>query len=299
MNLLLRYTVDNECDGKAVKFVLKNKLSLSERLIKKLKYAGKILVNGSRCHVNVLLKTGDIVEANIDFIEEDDDITPQEIPLDIVYEDEGLIVINKGPGMVVHPTALHQSGTVANALKHHFISKGCFCKIRPVSRLDKDTSGLIVFAKNQFVQESLIRQMQSKVFIKKYKGIVNGIVMPPEGIIDFPIERIPGSIMLRQISPSGAPSLTRYNVIEYLDNASLLEFLLETGRTHQIRVHCQAIGHPILGDSLYGNNETDIIKRQALHSFLISFRHPLNGETYQFKSDFPEDIKHALEILRK
>jgi len=303
--LILTYTVDEETYNRTVKHILKNRLGLSERLIKRLKYAGKVFRNSCPVHVNETVKLGDVISVTIDFEEECEDVIPEEIDIDIIYEDECLIVINKQPNIVVHPTCSHPTGTIANAVMHHLISKGVKRKIRPVSRLDRDTSGIIIFAKNQFAQEFLIRQMGS-TFKKEYAGVVHGIVEKPKGTINLPIERKPGSIMLRQVSHTGAPSVTHYEVIEYLNNATFLSFNLETGRTHQIRVHCQAIGHPLVGDTLYGSETgpdgvfpKDIINRQALHSYKVSFIHPFTRTLIELTAPIPQDILKVLEILRK
>lgn len=295
----IRFTINEESSGKAVKQILKNKLNLSERLIKKLKFSEKIFLNSVPVHVNAVVKAGDELCVSIDFEEEADNIIPENIPIDIIYEDEFLVAINKSPNIVVHPTTRHYTGTIANGLMHYFLTKGIKTKIRPVSRLDKDTSGIIIFARNPYVQEYLIRQIAAGTFSKSYLGIVNGVLLPEEGIIDLPIARKPDSIMLRQVDSNGVRSVTNYKVLERLNNASLVEFQLETGRTHQIRVHCKAIGHPLIGDTLYSDIPTDIINRQALHSYKASFMHPSGSKPFELYQPLPEDMQHVLEILRK
>lgn len=295
----LKYTVSEKFGGKTVKHVLKSELKLSERLVKRLKYGGRIFLNSIPVHVNVIVKPGDELAVFIDFEEESEEIIPENLTIDIIYEDEYLIIINKSPGMVVHPTSTHSSGTVANGVMYHFLVNGTKRKIRPVSRLDRDTSGIIIFAKNQYVQEYLVRQMAAKTFTKAYIGIVHGIVEPVIGTIDLPIGRSPDSIISRHVTDSGAPSVTRFKVVEYLNNASLVEFHLETGRTHQIRVHCQAIGHPIIGETMYSNIQTGLIGRQALHSYKVGFIHPFSHTSLELSLPLPEDMQQVLEILRK
>ena len=295
----LTYFITHEDSGKTVEVILKYKLNLSGRLIKKLKYIGRILCNSSPVHVNHIVKDGDTIDVLIDLEEEETEIVPEDLPIFIVFEDNGLIVLNKQPGIVVHPTSYHRSGTIANALAHHFKIKGEKRKIRPVSRLDRDTTGIIVFAKNQYIQEQLIQQMASKAFIKEYIGIVSGIVSNKTGTIDLPIDRKPGSIMERHISPSGLRAVTHYEVVEYLNNATCLKFHLETGRTHQIRVHCKAIGHPLIGDTLYSDRPSCLISRQALHSSYVSFLHPVTQTRIQLSAPIPQDMKDLMEILRK
>ncbi len=294
-------------NGKTIKMILKGKMGLSERLVKKLKYAGKILCNSVSVHVNFVVSEGDRIEALLDFDETNEGIIPQDIPIDILYEDDSLIAVNKQPGIVVHPTSSHPDGTIANALMLYLLGKDVRTRIRPVSRLDRDTSGVILFAMNEFVQENLIRQMSAKTFTKEYTGIAAGILEPPSGTINLPIERKPDSIMLRHVSPTGAAAVTHYRVLEYLNNTTLVQFMLETGRTHQIRVHCQAIGHPLIGDTLYPALQPEkqeacfsfSMTRQALHSTRTTFLHPISHEKVVLEADLPADFLTALEILKK
>lgn len=337
--MIIKHTVDNADSGKAVKYILKSRLNISERLIKKLKYQSKILLNNQPVFVNALVKSGDVLEVDIEYDEGPYELTPQDIPIDIIYEDDCLVAINKAADIVVHPTCSHPDGTLANAVAFHLSKNGTSAKIRPVIRLDRNTTGIIIFAKNSFSQEALIRQMNNKTFVKEYIGIVHGTLKNTSGTIDLPIERKEGSIMLRHVSLSGDRSVTHFETLELLNNASFLKFRLETGRTHQIRVHCQAIGHPLMGDTLYphldisqtpeimmridGDNiiyementisrytnpiaqnigslqKLDIIERQALHSYKVEFIHPINKKTLKLIAPIPQDINKALEILRK
>lgn len=292
-------TAGEQHSGKTVKQLLKKDMELSERLIKRLKYAGKIKLNSVSVHVNAIVKPGDMLEAFIDFVDEPVDLVPEDIDIDILYEDECLIVLNKQADIVVHPTSTHPQGTIANAVMHHLLKSGISKKVRPVSRLDRDTTGIIIFAKDQFTQEFLIHQMNDGSFIKEYVGIVDGIIEEKSGTIDMPIERKPGSIMLRQVSDTGSTAVTHYEVIEYLNGCTYMKFFLETGRTHQIRVHCQAIGHPLVGETLYSDIQTDLINRQALHSLKVSFIHPSSKKRMELTAPIPPDFKHVLEILKK
>lgn len=297
------FTVDRTHAGRTVKQILKNRLGLSERLIKKLKYDRKITLNHAPVHINTHVAEGDVIEAVLHVEEESENVIPEEMELDILFEDESLIALNKPPHMAIHPSCSHPSGTLANGLMHYFLSRGEKSKIRPVSRLDRDTSGIVMFAKNPFVQQQLIQQMKQKLFDKEYIGIVSGHMDKAAGTIDLPIDRMPGSIMLRHVSPFGVPAVTHFEVLETLRHADLLKFKLETGRTHQIRVHCQAIGHPLAGDTFYFNEDSlslsSHIGRQALHSRRNSFIHPLTGEKLELNAPVPSDITQLLEILRK
>ncbi|HEY8348602.1 MAG TPA: RluA family pseudouridine synthase [Clostridia bacterium] len=302
MRLVLKISAE-DC-SKTVKQLLKSKLHISERLLKKLKQSGGILLNSVPVHVNLKVSEGDILEAQIEFVEQNEDIIPEKMDLDIIYEDDCLIAINKPPDMVVHPSASHFTGTVANGLMYYLLSKGKRTLIRPVSRLDRDTSGVIVFALNPYIQNALVYQMRKNTYRKEYLGIVHGKFPSSCGTIDFPIERLPGSIMLRRVSDDGAPSVTHYEVIEQFTDCAFLKFRLVTGRTHQIRVHCQAAGHPLLGDTLYTlpeyeSSHAGLISRQALHSALVSFSHPITGSPVTLSAPLPDDMLHALEILRK
>ncbi|MDP4092039.1 MAG: RluA family pseudouridine synthase [Bacillota bacterium] len=301
--MILKYIVDDSTAGYTVKQILKSRLSLSTRLINKLKYQDKILCNSVSVHINHVVQKGFTVEVLIELDEENNYIVPENIPVDIIYEDEAIIAVNKQPGIVVHPTCSHPSGTIANGLVKYYNEKDIFIKIRPVSRLDRDTSGVIIFAKNPYIQESLIKQMGSNGFEKEYYGIASGILENRFGTIDRPIERKPGSIMLRHVSETGSPSVTNYEVIEYLNNATFVKFHPITGRTHQIRVHCQSIGHPLIGDFLYSEEQTSsvqtVIERQALHSYRVSFFHPITSKKIELYAPIPPDFNTALEILRK
>lgn len=298
IKLILRYEFLKCEKQKTVKHILKNELNISERLVKKLKSENMIMCNGVPIYVNKILNQNDVLEVNVDFDNEDSTVLPENIDIDILYEDECLIALNKKPGIIIHPTSSHPTGTLANAISYYLIQKNVHKKVRPVSRLDKDTSGIILFAKNQYVQEHLINQMKERVFIKEYLGIVQGEIPTKQETISLPIGRKPDSIILRQIDYNGSHAITHYELLEKLNNASLLKFKLETGRTHQIRVHCQAIGHPLLGETLYSDVKTELISRQALHSNKVEFIHPLTKIKLELTAPIHDDFMNALDILR-
>ncbi len=299
--MLIEYIVCKDDDGRLLKYVLKSSMNISTRLLNKLKAQNKIYKNGISVKVIEKVNEGDLVSVHLELEEENEDIIPQDIPLNIIFEDDCLLVLNKQPGIVVHPTVYHPDGTIANGIVHYLKKQGIIKKVRPVSRLDRDTSGVIIFAKNQYAQEMLIQQMQQGHFEKHYIGVVHGIPKGKSGTIDLPIDRKPGSIMERHISSTGARAITHFEVEKTfsIHNAAMLKFKLETGRTHQIRVHSKAIGHPLFGDTLYSDICDTFISRQALHSNITRIIHPITRKGLEFIAPCPDDIKILLEILSK
>ena len=272
-----------------VKDVLKNYFGISSRLLLKLKKNNSVYLNNSICNLNDLVSVGDTVSFCLNYEEDNSNIVATNIPLNIVYEDECLLIINKPPNIAIHPSMLHYDNSLSNGVKYYFNLIGLHKKIRPVNRLDRNTSGLVIFAKNEYVQEFLIKEMQSKTFSKEYLAILEGILDKKQGTINAPIARKKDSIIERCIDNSGDNSITHYKVLKEFGNFSLVNFKLETGRTHQIRVHSSYIGHPILGDDLYGN-KSNLINRQALHSYKISFIHPKTRRKMHFEIDMPQDM---------
>ena len=267
---------------------------MSDRYILKLKKNNCIYLNGKSVYINAHISNNDELKI-IDEIEEDNsNILPSEnIKINIVYEDNFLLVVNKQPGIPVHPSMAHYQDSLSNGVRLYFDKIGLKKKIRPVNRLDKDTSGLVIFAKNEYIQECLIRQMKLGIFKKKYIAFLEGILDKKSGTINSPISRKEGSIIERCIDKSGDVSISHYNVLNELQNFSIVEFSLETGRTHQIRVHSKHIGHPIIGDSLYGR-PSNLISRQALHAYYIIFIHPVTQEKMEFKIELPEDMQKLI-----
>ena len=286
----LSYKIDKNDNFYNVLQVLKEKFLLSDRLITKLKKNNKIFLNNTITYTKHLVAPDDTIVVNIDFEENNSNIVPANMSLSIIYEDEYLLVVNKPAGIAVHPSILHYSDSLSNGVKFYFDKIGLKKKIRIVNRLDRNTSGIVIFAKNEYIQESLIRQMQSKEFKKEYLAIVEGILQEKSGTLDFPIARKDGSIIERCVKQDGEKAITHYNVLKNCNKHSLIHIVLETGRTHQIRVHFSHIGHPILGDTLYGN-PSNLISRQALHSFKVSFIHPISQEKLSLEAPIPDDMK--------
>lgn len=276
-----------------IKQILKKELYISDRLLLKLKNNKKILKNNKNCFVYDLVNLGDEITIDFNYEENNSNIVPTQIKLNIIYEDEWLLIINKPAGIAIHPSCNHFETSLSNGVRFYFDSINLKKKIRVVNRLDKDTSGIVIFAKNEYIQECLIKQMKNNIFKKEYLGIVEGNLDKVKGTINAPIARKENSIIERCIDKNGDPSITHYEVIKTFDNYSLVHFILETGRTHQIRLHTNYIGHPLLGDTLYGN-KSSLINRQALHAYKIKFMHPIEKKEYIFEIDIPKDIKSLI-----
>lgn len=272
-----------------VKEVLKAEFSMSDRLLLKLKKADKIYLNGNIVSVNHPVFENDLIECYLDYEEDNSNIVPTEMALNIIYEDEAYIVVNKPSGIPVHPSMDHYTDSLSNGIAFYFNQIGLKKKIRPVNRLDRDTSGIVIFAKNEYIQECLVRQMKSKAFVKRYIAVVSGHLDNLEETINAPIARKDGSIIERCVNEAGDVAITHYKVIKRQPDFDIVECILETGRTHQIRVHFAYLGHSLLGDSLYGT-ASNLIKRQALHAYEVEFIHPLSKQKVKYIADIPKDL---------
>lgn len=290
---LISYTNEEEM---TLKEVLLDKLNFSVRSLSKMKREKSVLVNGVYKKTSLKVYSGDLIEVKID--EEKANFEPQDLNLQIIYDDFDIIMVNKPPFMVVHPTKSHYDKTIANGISYYIDNQKENVKIRFVNRLDMNTSGLVIVAKNAYAHHTLSTAMSENKVEKKYITVVDGIIKENEGTIDEPIYRPTEDSIKRIIDERGQSSVTHYKVIERLENATVLEVSLETGRTHQIRVHMAHIGHGIIGDELYGYVDEELINRQALHAYKLEFEQPRTKEKLKFKADIPEDMKELISKLR-
>lgn len=291
----LTYRLKREDEKLALRSLLRREFGVSTRFLRKLKEGNHILLDGASAKAFETGKEGQLLQ--VEMPQEDSWFEPQRIPIDVIYEDGDLMVVNKNPGLVVHPTKGKPDSTMMNGLAWRMRQRGETYKLRLVNRLDMDTSGLCIVAKNSYCQDFLMKQMKKNQVEKTYLAFLLG-TLSGEGVVDLPIGRMEGDPYRRAVRADGAPSVTRYrSLFTFEDGYSLVELKLETGRTHQIRVHMAYLGHPLISDHLYGGGqrESHLIGRQALHASAISFPHPKTKEILNLKAPMPRDM----EELRK
>ena len=342
-----QYIITKEDEGMTVKSLLRSKFNFSSRLLTKLKFQHLVFLNGEETCGWITPKEGDIL--SIRFPEEKSDFPAEAIPIHPVYEDDDLLVINKQPGIIVHPTKGHPSHTIANGLMQYMHDTKQSFKIRFVNRLDMDTTGLLIVAKNSHAQDDVVKQMKAGTTEKRYIALAAGIIAEDAFTIDLPIGRPdPEDVRRSVMQEGGYPSITHVKVLARYEGANfgcglaayqgykdsimedekvsepvfrpgdlitvngdlitvaalppgftLVELLLETGRTHQIRVHMSHIGHPLIGDHLYGGYNPALLNRQALHAYQLRFRHPVSGEMLNIEAPLPEDMRHLIEKIEE
>jgi 23S rRNA pseudouridine1911/1915/1917 synthase len=284
------YTVQETPERATVWGVLTCQLGASRALIRRLKACDGILLNGVPVKVHQPAREGDALELALpEPASEGVDAEP--VPLDILFEDEDLVVLNKPPGRVVHPTHGCHHGTLANGLAHRYRTQGMAFRCHPVHRIDRETSGLVVFARHTYAHQQLAEQLVAYKLDREYLALVAGLVHDQSGTIEAPIARLPGPGGYRVVAEHGQPALTRYRVLarSIARNETLLGLTLETGRTHQIRVHMAHAGHPLLADKLYGAPHPTLL-RQALHARTLRFRHPRTRQEVGFEAPLPADM---------
>ncbi|MEE6452181.1 RluA family pseudouridine synthase [Gottfriedia acidiceleris] len=261
-----------------------------------------VLVNGEKIKRNYKVKQGDEISVSVPD-PKPLEVIAENIPLDVYYEDADVIVVNKPRGMVVHPALGHETGTLVNALMYHCKDlSGINGVLRPgiVHRIDKDTSGLLMVAKNDIAHEKLAEQLRQKTSVRKYIAVVHGVIPHEEGTIDAPIGRDKSDRQSMTVTEENSKeAVTHFRVLERFDEFTLVECQLETGRTHQIRVHMKYIGYPLAGDPKYGPRKTLDIDGQALHAAVLGFKHPRTNEYLEFSAPIPEVLENIIEQLRR
>lgn len=287
------YEIDKEYDGIKLGDYLRDKLVMSRRGLIKVKKSGSLKVNGCKVHTDMILKAGDKVEFELPELNSEN-ILPEYMELDIVFEDDYLIVVNKEAGIPTHPSRNHYMGTLANGLMYYWMEEGRNITIRPVNRLDRNTSGLVIFAKSSHIQHLMSQDSYKDKITKEYLAIAQGRLEADSGTIDAPIAREKLQSVKRVVREDGDRAVTHYRVLNRYEDCSLLSIILETGRTHQIRVHMAHLGHPLLGDDLYGGSQ-DKIKRHALHAYNIKMLHPIENNMLNFTAELPSDMEDIIK----
>jgi 23S rRNA pseudouridine1911/1915/1917 synthase len=297
MERTLTYTTDHFISPLPVNHFLKQKGFSSQNLVQLKKDPTAVQANGIPCFMNHILQPGDTLTLHIHEEHSSEKIPPVELPLDIIYEDEDLMVINKPAGMPIHPSMNNYYNSLANGLAYYFAQQNCPFVFRCINRLDRDTSGLTIVAKHYVsagILSAMIANKATSGITREYLAIAKGSVRPLEGTITAPLGRKEGSIIERTVDfENGESAVTHYKVLDEKNGHSLVSLILETGRTHQIRIHMKYLGYPLIGDYLY-NPDMEHIQRQALHAWKLSFYHPITGEKMQFTAPLPEDMAAVL-----
>ncbi len=292
----LRHTVTPDQAGMRVDAVLRETFHLTGSVIRRIKWLPDgILLDGQKAFVNAPVAPGQVLDVAVDDPARAPNILPAPGPLDVVFEDEHLVVLNKQAGVLVHPVVPEQTDTLGNFLLWHYAQTGQESALfHPVHRLDRGTTGLMVVAKHPSAQTTLKNQLHTPDFRRVYLALTLGAPEPPAGVVDAPIRKDPSSAIAHQVHPEGLPARTRYETLACRGPYALVRLVLDTGRTHQIRVHMAHLGHPLVGDFLYGAEDRALIPRPALHSHRLSFRHPVTGEPLDFTQPLPPDMARLL-----
>ena len=284
--------------GEKIDTLLRRELHLSGTVIRRIKWLEDgILLDGVRAITGQRAAEGQVLSVRLADPAHRGSMVPAPGPLDIVYEDGDLLVLNKAPGVTVHPGPGHYADTLCNFIAYYYKEQGITADVHPVQRLDRGTSGLMVVAKHPHAQERLKGQLHTPAFRRVYLAVCDGTPEPPAGVVDVPIGRVPGSLVARRADPAGQRAVTRYRTLDAGRGRALVELELDTGRTHQIRVHMAHLGCPLTGDFLYGREDKALISRPALHSARLSLLHPVTGEAMEWTSPLPPDMNALLSPL--
>lgn len=305
--MILKYTVPEGADRKVYN-ILRRELKASAALVRRLKLCGAIFANGEPVFTDKMLKPGEVLTADVSACEPECDIVPEAGEIHILYEDDGMLVLNKPCGVLVHPSHARYTGTLANFVAGYLLEKDGSGVVHAVNRLDRDTGGVVVFAKNSYMKSVLSDALGEETAIKKYLAVVYGELHSERGTIDAPIKRISEIDMKRCVAPDGQRAVTHYETLGVRavgeEMISLLGIVLETGRTHQIRVHCTHMGCPLLGDCLYFTEKSAKISQmlgtceQMLHAESLCFVHPLTGEKLNFEAPIlRKDMADAVRLF--
>ncbi len=297
-NSLKKYIVADKYGDMSVEDYLKSVMKVASRTRQRLFRSKNVFVNGRPVHTKQRVKGGDMVAIRI-FADDSYGVVPQIGPVEVLYEDDAVIVLNKPANMLVHPTGQTERFTLANYLAGYFQAKGQVITIRPLHRLDRDTTGCVLFAKKPEYQTKLEAQLKCGTIYRIYWAIVMGTGIEQkfsDGCINQNIDKVPGQPNRRRVDVKGKPAITHFKLAKNIGPNSLLELWLETGRTHQIRVHMAYAGYPVLGDKMYGT-PSRLIERQALHASEIHFQHPVTGQMLEVTAPLPEDMQECIDKL--
>ena len=291
MKRAINYTIEKEDEGRKISGFLRGRGYSYQNLVELKKIPESVVLNGEPVFLNFRLNTGDVLGIRIIETESSEHIPPADIPMDIVYEDGDIIVLNKPAGMPTHPSRNNYDNTLANGLAKYYRDQGEDFVFRCTNRLDRDTSGLILVSKHMVSASIMGDMVRERRFSREYLAICKGSVTPKTGTIDVPLGRKSGSIIERCVDfENGERAVTHYEVVKEVCGHSLVKLKLDTGRTHQIRIHMKYLGFPLIGDYLY-NPDYEHMTRQALHSYRIEFDHPVTGEHMKFTCPLPEDMR--------
>lgn len=298
MPKILTFHIHKDEENQSVHHFLRKHLEFTKSQIRSLKFRENgITVNNSRCRINYILKSGDILKLILEEETPESHIVPLFQPISVLYEDDDVLVVNKPAGILVHPVGGHYKDTLSNMVSAYYQVQNENIMIRPVGRLDKDTSGAVIFAKNKIAAARFSQKNNNPGFEKEYLAIISGIPDHLKGEIHSPLGRCPGKPLKTQVDANGKSALTSYEVEETFSSSALLRVRIATGRTHQIRVHMASIGHPLLGDRLYGTEESlsfEGFSRTALHAASVQFKQPFSGQKIRIEAPLPEDFEAYL-----
>ncbi len=291
----LSYTVTAEDDNRLIKRVARSKIGISSHQLARAKALNALCLNGESVHADHVVHAGDVITVRLIDDENDFEITPENVPVNVLFEDDDIIVLDKEAPLATQSSPKQPDNTLENRMAYRYRDVENYV-FRPVNRLDKGTSGLMCVAKHAHSQMKMSAQLHTPDFVREYLAVAEGVPNPFSGTIDAPIGKADGATVKREVREGGKESVTHYETIQTNGNRSLIHLRLETGRTHQIRVHLKHIGCPVFGDFLYGEEREDALPgRFALHSAYVRFSHPITGEPMEFSSSLPEELRNLME----